>query len=75
MFELDVETLPFRGRHDAILRELDRLRPGEHMVLVSDHMPLPLRFHLQDARPGRFRWNYLESSRRPWRIEIRRIAP
>jgi hypothetical protein len=28
MRELDVEALPFRGRHDAIVTRPDRLDPG-----------------------------------------------
>jgi uncharacterized protein (DUF2249 family) len=73
MRELDVEALPFQGRHDAIVTQLDRLDPGQEMVLVSEHMPLPLRFHLQDARPGVFRWSYVTWGRPEWRVAVTRV--
>ena len=40
--ELDARTIPHAIRHGAILGALGQVRPGEAMVLIAPHDPLPL---------------------------------
>jgi uncharacterized protein (DUF2249 family) len=45
--EIDVRDMAPRERHPRIFETLDGLGPGESFVLVNDHDPVPLRYHLE----------------------------
>lgn len=72
--ELDVRELPHAERHRTIFALLDRLAPGEALVIVNDHDPLPLRYQVQALWPEAFDWEYRESGPRTWRVAVRRRA-
>jgi uncharacterized protein (DUF2249 family) len=70
--ELDVRTLPHGARHEIIFTALNRLGPGDSLVIVNDHDPKPLRYQTSSMWPGRFDWSYLESGPEQWRVAITR---
>jgi organic hydroperoxide reductase OsmC/OhrA len=57
---LDVRSIPPPRRHQLIFGLLDRLPPGEALVLINDHDPLPLRYQLEATRESAYGWEYLE---------------
>jgi uncharacterized protein (DUF2249 family) len=71
--KLDVDRVPFGRRKETITGALDALLPGQALLLVSEHMPLPLRIHLEQSRPGEFHWTYVAWGRPEWRIQIARV--
>lgn len=70
METLDVRPMPPAQRHNMIFERLDALAPGEKLKLVNDHDPVPLRYQLDAARPGQFRWEPVEAGPEVWAIEI-----
>lgn len=70
--ELDVRELPHAERHTMIFGLLERLRPGQALVVVNDHDPQPLRYQLNAMWPGRFEWEYRDRGPVVWRVAIRR---
>lgn len=71
--ELDVRSLPHGpGRHQAIFGRLDRLAPGEALVIVNDHDPQPLHYQIDAAWPDTFDWHYQLRGPDEWRIAITR---
>lgn len=71
---LDVRPLPPQERHPTVLAAFDALEPGEAILLVNDHDPIPLAYQLQALRPGRFAWEYLEAGPVLWRVAISRTV-
>ncbi len=62
------------SRKAHVLSVFDGLAAGESLVVVNDHMPNGLRLHLEELRPGAFRWTVLDSGPDVFRVEIRRIG-
>jgi uncharacterized protein (DUF2249 family) len=60
-------------RHPLIFGRLDALRPGESIVLINDHEPLPLRLELERMHPGRFTWSAIMTASEVWRVSIARV--
>ena len=73
--QLDIRTVPPPQRHPKIFGTFDALAADEAFVLINDHEPKPLLYHLQVERAGQFDWSVLESGPTRYRIEIRRRAP
>lgn len=44
---IDVRTIPHHQRHQIIFDMLRTLRPNEHFMVVADHEPRPLQFHIE----------------------------
>lgn len=40
--ELDARTIPHAIRHGAILGSISQVKPGESMILIAPHDPVPL---------------------------------
>lgn len=70
--DLDVRTLPHGQRHEIIFARLDRLEPGQALVIVNDHDPKPLRYQTAAMWPDRFEWTYEQSGPEIWRVAISR---
>ena len=69
---LDARTIPPAVRHAAILGALAGLRPGDGMVLVAPHDPVPLLATLDERQPGAFDVGYLERGPQAWRLSFLR---
>lgn len=65
---LDGRTIPPAVRHAAILSALAALGPGDGMVLVAPHDPLPLLAGLRSSDPDAFAVDYLERGPEAWRL-------
>ena len=67
---VDVRPLPPREKHPLIFNTFDSLAPGEHLLLVNDHDPMPLKYQFQFERPDQFEWRPIEQGPDEWRVEI-----
>lgn len=72
--ELDARTVPHAIRHSTIFGALDAVRPGNGLVLVAPHDPLPLLAQLEQRAPGVFAVDYLQRGPDAWRLAITRRA-
>lgn len=72
--ELDARDIPHVIRHATIFGALDAIAPGEGMVLVAPHDPLPLLAQIEKQSPGRFDVSYLERGPDAWRLQFLRGA-
>ncbi len=72
--DLDVGAIPHAQRHRIILGLVERLRPGQALVITVDHDPLPLRRQIEAIHGDGLRWTYRARGPRLWRIAIRRPA-
>lgn len=67
---LDVRILEPRLKHPTIFQRFDDLNPGEELIIVNDHDPLPLFYQFKAERPEQFEWNYLENGPETWQVSI-----
>ena len=67
---VDVSPLPPRERHPKILGTWEGLAPGEAILLVNDHDPVPLYYQFAVEHTGTFRWEYLEQGPDVFRVRI-----
>lgn len=70
--ELDTRLIPPAIRHAAIFGALGAVLPGDSMVLVAPHEPVPLLQQLAQAQPGQ--WTTVSSPSGPdeWRVRLTR---
>lgn len=64
---------PPHQKHRVIFETFDNLQPGEAMLLVNDHDPVPLQYQFELERQGVFSWEYLERGPETFRIKIGRV--
>lgn len=67
---IDVRSLPPRNRHPAIFGTWQEIQPGESILLVNDHDPLPLYYQFSCEHSGHFQWEYVENGPETWRVRI-----
>lgn len=67
---IDVRAITPRERHALIVTRFDALQPGQSLLLVNDHDPLPLQAQLELEGALRFSWDYLEAGPEVWRVQI-----
>jgi uncharacterized protein (DUF2249 family) len=67
---IDVRPMPPRERHPTIFGTWAELAPGESILLVNDHDPVPLYYQFAAEYAGSFRWEYLEQGPEMFRIRI-----
>lgn len=72
--ELDARAIPHAIRHATIFGALDGVRPGNGLVLVAPHDPLPLLAQLERREPGAFDVEYLERGPEAWRLTLVRTV-
>ena len=66
---IDVRPMP-RERHPKIFGTWEELPPGESILLVNDHDPVPLYYQFAAEHLGSFRWEYLEQGPDVFRVRI-----
>lgn len=71
--QIDVRTIPPHLRHPAIFEMVGSLKLGQSFIVVADHAPRPLHYHLETRYPGQFSWDYIEEGPDVWRVEIGRV--
>jgi uncharacterized protein (DUF2249 family) len=74
MPELDARIVPHAIRHATIFGALDAVRPGQGMVLVAPHDPLPLLAQIEERTPGAFSVSYLARGPEAWRLQFSRTS-
>lgn len=67
---IDVRPMPPRERHPKIFGTWEELAPGEAILLVNDHDPVPLYYQFAAEHIGTFRWEYLEQGPDVFRVRI-----
>jgi uncharacterized protein (DUF2249 family) len=67
---IDVRTIVPRERHPLIFQTWESLPPGEAILLVNDHDPLPLFYQFAAECAGGFRWDYQDQGPEVWRVRI-----
>lgn len=67
---IDVRPMPPRERHPKIFGTWAELAPGESMLIVNDHDPVPLYYQFACEHVGAFRWEYLEQGPDVFRVRI-----
>jgi uncharacterized protein (DUF2249 family) len=67
---IDVRPMPPRERHPRIFGTWEEMSPGESILLVNDHDPVPLYYQFAAEHIGSFRWEYLEQGPDVFRVRI-----
>ena len=65
-----VPEYPPHLKHKVIFETFEKLRPGEAMLIMNDHNPIPLRHQFEAMHPGKFTWEYLEEGPDIFQIKI-----
>lgn len=60
-------------KHKVIFQTFDKLVPGEAMLLVNDHDPVPLRFQFESMHSGEYTWEYVEQGPVTFQVRIGKI--
>ena len=69
---LDVRTIPHAIRHATVLGAFDAIAPGEAMVIVAPHKPLPLLAQL--AQRAAVDVEFLVEGPDEWHVQLTRRA-
>ncbi|WP_008337423.1 DUF2249 domain-containing protein [Alicyclobacillus mali (ex Roth et al. 2021)] len=64
---------PPQMKHRVIFQTFDKLEPGQAMLLVNDHDPVPLFYQFQHEREGQFTWEYLERGPEVFQVKIGKV--
>ncbi|SFU31228.1 DUF2249 domain-containing protein [Alicyclobacillus macrosporangiidus] len=72
-YTVNATEYPPHMKHQVIFETFDRLQPGQAMLLINDHDPVPLRYQFELERPGRFAWEYVERGPETFRVRIGRV--
>ncbi|QQE80995.1 DUF2249 domain-containing protein [Alicyclobacillus sp. SO9] len=65
---------PPHRKHQVIFETFDGLKPGEDMLLVNDHDPVPLHYQFKLERANMFAWEYVEQGPTEFKIKISRVS-
>jgi len=71
--ELDARLIPHAIRHGAIFGAVSQVRPGQAMVLVAPHDPLPLLAQLAQREGDAVEVSYLQRGPEAWRLRLARV--
>lgn len=71
--ELDARVIPHAIRHGSVFGAVGQLRPGQAMVLVAPHNPLPLLKQLADREGDAIEVSYLQEGPDAWRLKLARV--
>lgn len=67
---LDVRLIEPKLKHPLIFQRFNDLKPGETLLLLNDHDPLPLYYQFQAEHKGEFEWHYKEKGPEIWKVAI-----
>jgi len=60
-------------KHKVIFTTFGNLAPGEAMLLVNDHDPVPLKFQFESMHSGEYTWEYIEQGPVTFQVRIGKI--
>ena len=66
--ELGARAVPHAIRHATIFGALSAVRPGEGLVLIAPHDPVPLLAQVAERFEGAFEVEYLQRGPSDWRL-------
>ncbi|MCL6547274.1 MAG: DUF2249 domain-containing protein [Alicyclobacillus sp.] len=72
-YTVNATEYPPHQKHRVIFETFDKLQPGQAMLLINDHDPVPLRYQFELERPGIFTWDYVERGPETFRVKIGRV--
>ncbi|QAY71152.1 DUF2249 domain-containing protein [Xylanimonas protaetiae] len=67
---LDVRTIPHAVRHGAVFGAFDQIRPGDSLVIIAPHAPLPMLAQLSQRAP--IETEFLVEGPVEWQVRITR---
>ncbi|GAA5344900.1 DUF2249 domain-containing protein [Planifilum fimeticola] len=67
---IKVTEYPPHLKHRVIFETFDQLKPGEALLLINDHNPIPLRYQFESMYPDGFTWDYLEEGPEVFQVKI-----
>ncbi|WP_137724134.1 DUF2249 domain-containing protein [Prescottella subtropica] len=71
--ELDVRTIPHAIRHATVFGAFDAVTPGESMILIAHHDPIPLLRQLAQRTDGHLEVTYEQRGPEAWRLMLTRL--
>lgn len=71
--ELDARAIPHAIRHATIFGALSAVQPGNSLILIAPHDPLPLLAQIHEREgEGAIEVSYLERGPEAWRLRLAR---
>lgn len=71
--ELDARAIPHAIRHAAIFGAVGSLRPGQGLILVAPHDPLPLLAQLTQREGDQVSVDYVQRGPEAWKLRLTRV--
>lgn len=71
--KFDVRPFPPAKRHDMVFDAFDELKPGEAFVFINDHDPKPLYYQMEAENSEPFKWEYLMTMPKEWRVKVMKL--
>lgn len=68
--ELDVRTLIPIKRHEKLLKLFKKLPVDESFIFINDHDPKPLYYQMEAENDELFKWEYLETMPKEWKVKV-----
>ena len=69
---LDVRPIPHAIRHATVFGAFDAIAPGQALVLIAPHNPLPLLAQIDERENGAISVSYLDEGPEAWRLKLTR---
>lgn len=73
--KFDVRPFPPAKRHDMVFEAYDELKPGEAFVFINDHDPKPLYYQMEAENSEPFKWEYLMTMPKEWKVKVMKLKP
>jgi uncharacterized protein (DUF2249 family) len=70
--ELDARQIPPAIRHASIFGALSAVRPGDSMILIAPHAPIPLLEQIEAAEPGVWTSSISQAGPEEFRVRLTR---
>lgn len=71
--KFDVRPYPPAKRHEMVFEAFDKLNPGEAFVFINDHDPKPLYYQMEAENSEPFKWEYLMTMPRQWKVKVMKL--
>lgn len=68
--ELDVREIPHAIRHATVFGALQGVQPGNAMILIAHHNPLPLLAQIEQLFSGTIEVSYLQEGPEEWKLRM-----
>ena len=72
--ELDVRAIPHAIRHATVFGALGAIKPGQSMVLVAPHDPVPLLAQIAERHGDDIAVDYVQRGPEAWKLKLAKRA-